>query len=282
MGIKTYDGEPAMVTIVITGRGGAGKTTLTANLSTYFASQGYKTLAIDGDLYLPKLAFHFGIDNPEINLHALLKNPSIKIDDAIYQDMKTGVYILPGSSNLYEMLNISGKRLKEIVKEIKSRFNITVIDSPVGIPFDTIPTFKLATYQIIVIELERSPIYSVRTMIENEVIKLKQLGEAYGLKIGVIINKVRESSHAIDSVIRFLERDIKVPVIGIVPFDPKVPEATNFGMPVLVYKPRTKASRGIKQCGEIMEKELFGVKRKEGYWSQLYRSVIRVLGIGRF
>ncbi len=275
-------GELTMVAIVITGRGGAGKTTLTANLSTYFASQGYKVLAIDGDLYLPKLAFHFGIDNPKINLHTLLKDPKIKINDAVYQDMKTGVYILPGSSNLYEMLDVSSKRLREIVNEIKTRFNITIIDSPVGIPFDTIPTFKLANYQIIVIELERSPIYSVRKMIENEVIKLKQLGEAYELKVGVIINKIRESSRNIEPIINFLENEVEVPVIGVVPFDLRVPEATNLGMPVLIYKPRTKASRGINRCGKSMEKWIFGVRKKESYWDQLYRSVIRILNIRRF
>ncbi|WP_324609519.1 AAA family ATPase [Thermococcus piezophilus] len=64
-----------MVSVVITGRGRAGKTTMTADLSTYLAKKNYKTLVIDGDPYLPKLAFHFGIDNPIYKSPHPDKNP---------------------------------------------------------------------------------------------------------------------------------------------------------------------------------------------------------------
>ncbi|WP_240921982.1 P-loop NTPase, partial [Thermococcus sp. ES12] len=68
-----------MVVIVVTGRGGAGKTTLTSNLSVYFAKNKYRTLAVDGDLYLPKLGLHFGIDFPRYNIHSLLRDPALKV-----------------------------------------------------------------------------------------------------------------------------------------------------------------------------------------------------------
>ncbi|QDA32169.1 MinD/ParA family protein [Thermococcus indicus] len=270
-----------MVSIVITGRGGAGKTTLSANLSTYFSRGGYRSLVVDGDLYLPKLAFHFGIYNPQYNIHTLLKNPNMRVVDAVYHDPKTKVDILPGSSKLYDVIDLDQKRLREIVREIGTRYRVTIIDSPVGIPFDTISTFRLAQYQLIIVEIERCPIHSVHRMIENEVVKLKSLGDAYGLKVGVILNKVRESSRSVDDIIDFLEYSVDVPVVGVIPFDHRVPEATNYGRPVLDYAPHTKASRAIAESGDILNGWIFGREKKEGMLHRFYEAIISFLHSGR-
>ncbi len=270
-----------MVAVVITGRGGAGKTTMTANLGTYFARNGRRTLVIDGDLYLPKLAFHFGIYNPMYNLHTLMKNPDMRVVNAVYKDVRTGVDVLPGSSRLYDVLELDQRRLRDIVREIQTRYNVTIIDSPVGIPFDTISTFRLAQYQLIIIEIERSPIHTVHKMVENEVLKLKALGEAYGLQVGVILNKVREASQNVDDIVDFLEYSVEVPVIGIVPYDQRVPEATNMGRPVLDYSPHASASKAISEAGDILEEWIFGRKRKEGIFWRIYQAILSFLNSGR-
>ena len=270
-----------MVAVVITGRGGAGKTTMTANLGTYFARNGRRTLVIDGDLYLPKLAFHFGIYNPMYNLHTLMKNPDMRVVNAVYKDVRTGVDVLPGSSRLYDVLELDQRRLRDIVREIQTRYNVTIIDSPVGIPFDTISTFRLAQYQLIIIEIERSPIHTVHKMVENEVLKLKALGEAYGLQVGVILNKVREASQNVDDIVDFLEYSVEVPVIGIVPYDQRVPEATNMGRPVLDYSPHANASKAISEAGDILEEWIFGRKRKEGIFWRIYQAILSFLNSGR-
>jgi len=258
-----------VVAVVITGRGGAGKTTMTANLATYFSERGYRTLTVDGDLYLPKLAFHFGIYNPRYNVHTLLKNPEMRTIEAVYHDPKTGVDILPGSSSIYDVIDIDQKRLRSIVREVQTRYNLTIIDSPVGIPFDTVSTFHLAQYQLIVVEIERGPIHSVHRMIENEVVKLKAIGDSYDLQVGVIINKVREAAGNVDDVVDFLEYSIEVPVLGVIPFDPRVPEATNYGTPVLHYAPFTGASRALSKSGSLLDRWMFGEKKGENLWKRL-------------
>jgi len=265
-----------MVSVVVTGRGGAGKTTMTSNLGAHFSGKGYHTLVIDGDLYLPKLSFHFGIDNPAYNIHTLIRNPKMRVVDAIYHDPKTGVDILPGSSRLYDVIDIDNRRIREIVREIRGRYRLTIIDSPVGIPFDTISTFKLANYQLIIVEIERCPVHSVHRMVENEIMKLKALGDAYGLKVAVLINKVRESSEKIQDIVDFVEYTVEVPVVGIVPFDHMVPEATNHGIPVVAYSPKAKASRAITETGEIFGEWALG-ERKKGFFEKLRLALLSFL-----
>ena len=247
-----------MAVVIVTGRGGAGKTTTTANLSTYFAQREYRALAIDGDLYLPNLGFHFGLENVKYTLHSLLKNPDLDPEWAIYRHPQTGVYVMPGSTNLQDVLGISARRLRDIVDQMRYKFGLVFVDSPTGIPFDTLPTFEVANYQLIVVEIERSPIYSFEIMVENEVEKLKALGDEYGLKVGVILNKVRESQDVVDKIVETVEEDIGVPVLGIIPFDEDVPESVNVGIPILAYRPKSDAALAFYESGQLVEEWIFG------------------------
>lgn len=247
-----------MVGVVVTGRGGVGKTTLTANLGTYFAREKYKTLVVDGDVYLPKLAFHFGLDRPEYHLHALLRDKSLKPEMAIYELPDTRLFVLPGSARFYDILMIPAERLKDVVRNAMRHFALTIVDSPTGIPFDTLPLFSLVQYQIVVVEVERSPIHSFETLVKNEIMKLKALGDLYGLRVGVVLNKVRESREDIEGVLRFLDENVRVEVLGVVPMDDRVSEAVNHGKPVIEYDPSSPAARAFREVGENLERWVFG------------------------
>ncbi|NJE60831.1 MinD/ParA family protein [Thermococcus sp. 21S7] len=247
-----------MAIIIVTGRGGAGKTTTTANLSTYLAMEEYRVLAMDGDLYLPNLGFHFALDTVRYTIHSLLKNPDIDPEWAIYKHLETGVHVMPGSTQLQDVLGISPKKLVDIIERVKYKFGIVFVDSPTGIPFDTIPTFEIANYQLIVVEIERSPIYSFETMVKNEIEKLKALGERYSLNIGVVLNKVRESENVVDKIIEAVENDLDVPVLGWIPFDNVVPEAVNAGIPVVKYAPKSDAALAFIETGRVLEEWIFG------------------------
>jgi len=244
--------------VVITGRGGAGKTTLTSNLGVYFAKQKYKTIVIDGDLYLPKLGLHFGLDRPPYNLHRILMEEDLDPEMAVYEDKLSNLFILPGSTRLYDVLNVPPERLKDAVGDVMKRFALSIIDSPTGIPFDTMPLFSISRYQIIVVEVERSPIKSFEVLVKNEILKLKALGDIYGLKVGVILNKVRESREELEKVVEFLEDNVRVNILGIIPFDENVPNSINVGRPILEYNPRSPASKAFAKCGETLERWIFG------------------------
>ncbi len=200
-------------------------------------------------------------DRP-VSLHDLLRNPERNVREALYHEPESGLDIVPGSSKIYDVLDVWQGDLKDIVSSLQADYRLTVIDSPVGIPFDTIPTFRLADYQLIVVELERSPIHSVKRMLENEVVKLKELGEAYGLSVGIVVNKVRESLNDSDVIVTYIEGEIGIPVVGIVPFDPRVPESVNYGRPLIEWRPDSPASKALIETGEILDEWIFGEVKK--------------------
>ncbi|ASJ10893.1 septum site-determining protein MinD [Thermococcus sp. P6] len=247
-----------MAVIVVTGRGGAGKTTTTANLSTYLAMKEYRVLAVDGDLYLPNLGFHFGLDTVKYTLHSVLRDPEVEPEWAIYRHPQTGVHVMPGSTKLQDVVGVTPPKLVEVLERVKYKFGVVFVDSPTGVPFDTLPTFEIADYQIIVVEIERSPIYSFEMMVKNEIEKLKVLGERYNLNIGVVLNKVRESADVVNHIIEAIENDLDVPVIGWIPFDYNVPESINAGIPIIKYFPESDAAVAFRETGEVLEDWIFG------------------------
>ena len=57
---------------VVSGKGGVGKSSVTANLAATFAALGYDTAAIDADIYGFSLPGLFGVHSQPTNLNGML------------------------------------------------------------------------------------------------------------------------------------------------------------------------------------------------------------------
>jgi len=94
-------------------KGGSGKTTLSANLAVLWSNSGYKVAVIDADAqnsltyWLEARKKYYGEDNIGITSY-----------------------------------NFDVRNLKEEIKQIKSKYNFIIIDSPPSITFNTIQIIK--------------------------------------------------------------------------------------------------------------------------------------------
>lgn len=120
---------------------GEGKTTIAANLAVVLAQRG-PTCLVDADLRRPRIAHMFGLDNGE-GLHELLANGSTHAEVAsplegavIAVESVPNLSILPaGRSNQSPGALVSSDRMKDIVLELRDRFDYIVIDSPPILPY---------------------------------------------------------------------------------------------------------------------------------------------------
>ena len=94
-------------------KGGSGKTTLSANLAVLWSNSGYKVAVIDADAqnsltyWLEARKKYYGEDDIDITSY-----------------------------------NFDVRNLKEEIKQIKSKYNFIIIDSPPSITFNTIQIIK--------------------------------------------------------------------------------------------------------------------------------------------
>lgn len=78
---------------IVSGKGGVGKTSLTANIGVALAQMGLKVLLIDADVAMANLSLILGMQSSPITLHDVLLGES-NIQDAIY-DGPAGVFLVP-------------------------------------------------------------------------------------------------------------------------------------------------------------------------------------------
>ena len=243
--------------LAITGKGGVGKTTLTALLAQVYADQGREVLAVDADPS-PCLAGALGF--PE-ELRAKL-SPIAEMDELIEE--RTGAK--PGTVGGFFTLNPRvddiperfsvvhrGVRLLEsgsvdlggsgcICPEsamLKTLFthllfrkdDILLLDMYAGVEHLGRATVDFVDAMIVVVEPTRRSLGTAA--------QIKKLANDIGLKrLYLVGNKVRNDEEA-----KFLEAETpNLPVLGFLPADLKVQEADRLGIPVYDHVPVLKAA----------------------------------------
>ena len=112
-----------------------GKTTTAINLALAMSDvPGYKTLLIDSDLRFPTVHDRLGLMQSP-GLTEILEG-SVGLDSEIIDTEKENLKVIT-SGNLphYPVELLESKRLKNLIEELKSDFDLILVDSPPVIPY---------------------------------------------------------------------------------------------------------------------------------------------------
>jgi polysaccharide biosynthesis transport protein len=164
---------------------GEGKSTVAANLAQLLASNGSKTLLVDGDLRNPALTRTLGIAADRGVVDAVVAPQSWR--SMLKFDRQTRLAILPGLvrgqfSHTGEALSSPGMR--HLIQEARNAFEYIIVDlPPLGPVVDAKAFASLADGFLVVVEWGRTPRALVRTMFASE-------QTIAGKVLGVVLNKV--------------------------------------------------------------------------------------------
>ena len=143
-------GASPRVICVTSGKGGVGKTNLSANLAFAFANLGKKVLILDADLNLANVDVLLGL-TPKYNLHHVFLGE--KTLQEVMIEGPGGIKILPGSSGILELARLTeNERLYFLteMEELGNEIDILLIDTAAGIN-DNVIYFNLAAQERIVL-----------------------------------------------------------------------------------------------------------------------------------
>lgn len=117
---------------VVSGKGGTGKTTVSANLSVCLAKLGKRTLAVDCDFKMRNLDQHLGLlDSGVFDFHDVLTGKRA-LEDAIIPHSLLNLSFVP-ASNFYSFSDGGAMEgLKATVFSMKARFDFVIFDCPSG------------------------------------------------------------------------------------------------------------------------------------------------------
>jgi len=125
--------RPASVLAITSGKGGVGKTNITANLGICLAASGKKVLLVDADFSLGNLDIVMNFKNRYNISHLIYDGKSI---EEIIHTGPEGIDIICGASGLEELANINEFQRRRLLKELSKLQNdndMIIIDTAAGI-----------------------------------------------------------------------------------------------------------------------------------------------------
>ena len=84
------------IIVITSGKGGVGKTTTTANLAVALANEGYRVVAIDGDVGLRNLDVIMGLENRIVYTLVDVIEGTCRLNQAMIRDKRIdNLYMIP-------------------------------------------------------------------------------------------------------------------------------------------------------------------------------------------
>ena len=168
---------------VVSGGAGEGKSTTLSNLAFICAQGGYNVLLIDADLRRPRLHTLFDMSNT-VGLTNFLTS-DVRLEEVVVQTQVENLFFMPSGILPADSAGIlNSQRMSELVEDVKSRFDLVLIDSPpiLGVS-DASVLANEADMTIIVVQHRKLP--------RGMLLRVKQAVENVGGNVlGVVLNNV--------------------------------------------------------------------------------------------
>jgi flagellar biosynthesis protein FlhG len=133
------------------GKGGTGKSTLTANIGVGLSMLGYKVILVDGDLGGADLHLFFDQISPACSLSSFISKEVGSLNDVLLPTPNENLRIACGGNELVGMANLSYATKTKLLRHIGALdADYVLIDLGAGSSYNTLDFFTLSDSGIIV------------------------------------------------------------------------------------------------------------------------------------
>ncbi len=220
----------AKVLTVVSGKGGVGKTTVTANVGAALAAMGHKVLLIDGDIGLRNLDIVLGMQD-EVVFHFFdVMTNKCSHEKAIVTDSRFRGLSLLAAPQFGSFSDIDKAAFVKMVQGLRKHYDYILIDCAAGVGEGLEISIEPADYIIIVAVAD---MLSIR-----DADRVASILEGYETKkVFLVINKInidmmkKTDMIDIDTIIN----GVAVPLIGAVPEDGRIAASVNNGTPAVLF-----------------------------------------------
>jgi flagellar biosynthesis protein FlhG len=239
------------------GKGGVGKSLVTANLSICLALMGYKVVALDLDLGGANLHTCLGVPIPEKTLSDYITKKVRNLSDLITQTPIQNLSIISGAQDDVGIANLRQMQKAKILSHLSELdADFIILDLGAGTAFNTLDFFISADQGILVALPEPTSIENTYRFIKSIYYrKLKMVEDL--LEVGPIIDqamnaKISQNSTPADLLTRVIEIN---PQMG----HKLKSEISNLMPKLIINQVRTQADIDIGFSMKIICKKYFGI-----------------------
>jgi len=217
------------IIVITSGKGGVGKTTVTANLGMAIARCGRTVALVDADFGLRNLDLLLGLENRVVYTAIDVLAGQCRLEQALVKDKRQeGVVLLPAAQSRMQE-SVTPAQMKKLLSLLAQKYEYILVDCPAGIESGFQNAIAAASEALIVTTPE---IAAVR-----DADRVVGLLEAQGIKkIHLIVNRLKPAMVQADQMmsVQDVQEILAVPLIGIIPDDERVIISSNRGEPLVL------------------------------------------------
>ena len=261
------------VVAVASGKGGVGKSAVTANLAAALAGKGLAVGAVDADLNGPSLGRMLGISGARLADRASGVEPAqsasgvrVMSMELLQQEADAPLrWREPEMGGFIWQSTLETGVLREFLGDVEwGELDVLLVDVPPG-------TDKIARLLELIPELDQMLIVTTPSETARFVVA-KSVRMALEASVGTVALVSNMSGHTCSECghvselfsgdgAKRLEEESGLPVWAEIPFDPRLGAATDAGTPLVITDPAAESSRAIIALADRVEEHV-GVRAK--------------------
>ena len=211
---------------VVSGKGGTGKTSFTANTGMALAAMGQRVLCLDCDIVLRNLDLALGLSEESVMDFGDILAGRCTLEEAVVTHSSyPSLQLLAAPAN-YNSSQIPYDQFAKLIREIKAKYDYCLIDSPAGLGLGFQLATAFADSAIVITTTDTSALRDA----QRTVMELDRFPNGHlHLVVCRVARKMLKSLHStIDDAM-----DIAgLPLLGVIPEDADVPYTLNRGLPL--------------------------------------------------
>ena len=267
----------AKIIVVTSGKGGVGKTTTSASISTGIAKRGHKTVVIDFDVGLRNLDLIMNCERRVVFDFINVIQGEASLNQALIRDKRVSTLSVLPASQTREKEALTKEGVERVINELAQTFDYIICDSPAGIEHGAQMALYFADEAIVVTNPEVSSVRDSDRMLGILQSKSRRAEKGQDpVKEHLLVtryNPVRVERGEMLSVTD-IEEILAIPLMGVIPESQIVLNSSNQGIPVIL---ETESDAGqayddavARLLGEEREHRFMTAQRK-GFISRIFK-----------
>ena len=228
---------------VLSGKGGTGKTSVTAGLATALALQGEKVLCIDCDIGLRNLDIALGLAHASALSFLEVSQGDYTLEQALRHPKYPELAFLTAPVNC-QAEDIDRCAFSAMLRTAREQFDYVLLDAPAGIDLGFRLCAAFADRVLLVTCPEPAAVRDATRAGE----KLELMGKT---DVRLVVNRVNKKTFQILGItVDDVMDEAGLPLMGIIPEDHNVTLSAAFQEPLLLYKKRGDAARAFRRIAK--------------------------------
>jgi flagellar biosynthesis protein FlhG len=237
---------------IASGKGGAGKTTVSVNLAVALAQRGHRVMLLDADLGMANAQIALGVNTPWNISHVLHGHKSLA--DIVVRTPQ-GVHLIPGASGLRDIAALDVPHIAAIVRlldTLQTPIDYLIVDVAAGIAPPVLTFLGACQRRFVVLYDQPASIADAYSLIKV-MVKEQHLDEIHLISNMVATPLEGELlfRHMNDVSTRFLGHSLRY--LGAIQHDDQVIAAQRKYQSILEFSPGSRSAADFRRLATAVE-----------------------------